>query len=332
MDKKGISQVVVMFVIMAVVALVLIYSLRVIPEEGLRQQTCQAHLGFCYEEGTTCPLGTNRIDYDCTDEKPCCIGTVRESTPTSPSTSGTPPAAGTTPPAEPDAAEERRSISELQTRLEAARREGNLEQISAGYDAAKALIIARFEQYRSPTSSPMTRENTPFNYNTVKSFEQLTLAAEAAFRVANQDRKTFAASQDYFKWMCRDWLLLTRAHLLGYYEESTYNLDNWLANKERVFSDYAAHVGTSRPCEVMRPITRTTDFTICKDSWSDEAFRTLALAQETPDEEVWGSCYIFRSVLGQYPLLDFEETSFSIGGADFFLPRTPQQIFTEESS
>lgn len=82
MDKKGFaSQAAIVMVILAVVALVLIYSLRVIPEEGRRQQTCQAHLGFCYEEGTTCPLGTHSIDYECANNNPCCLGVIRESAP-----------------------------------------------------------------------------------------------------------------------------------------------------------------------------------------------------------------------------------------------------------
>ncbi len=178
----------------------------------------------------------------------------------------------------------------------------------------------------------MTPKTTPFDYNTVKSFEQLTLAAEAAFRIASEEKKRYAASQNYFNWMCKSWVLLLRAHLLGYYDESTYGLDNWLANKERVFREYEEYIRSDSPtCDTIRSITRATDFTACKELWSDQNVRTLALAQDSPTEDVWGACFEFRQIIGPYhPVIDFEQDNFRI--TNFVYPESLETIFGEEES
>lgn len=336
MDKKGVSQIVVMMVIMVVVAVVLIYSLRVIPQEVERQQTCGAHAGFCADE-SECPSGTQRINYDCTENRPCCIGIVESEDEESEDTRITARRAVDSRPAE---GEERRRIAEIQERLTTAREEGDLARISAEYDAAKELIVARFAQYRPPTNQQMTQEMTPFDYNTVKSFEQLTLAAEAAFRIASEEKKQYAASQGYFSWMCLSWLLLLRAHLLGYYDESTYSLDNWLANKNRVFRDYSEYIGFQRgsqglACEAIIPVYQRTSLTRCKEFWLDARNRNRALEkvsrQEETTEDDWGPCFGFRRILEPYtPIIDFEQESFRI--ANFFYPQNLETIFSEEGS
>lgn len=318
MKRKGLAaETAVIMIILAVVAVVLIYSLRAIPQEVQRQQSCEAHAGFCADE-PTCPSGTQRIDYDCAENRPCCIGVVEEHDEEDVSVD-----IGMAQDIRPveEEHEERRRVTELQERLTKARRENDLARISAEYDAAKELIINRFAQYRSPANRPMSRETTPFDYNTVKSFEQLTLAAEAAFRIAGEEKRWYATSENYFNWMCRSWLLLTRAHLLGYYDESTYGLHNWLANKERVFREYGDYIGPHNPvCEMIRPITRSTDFTTCKE----------LLSSGTVGSGV-GACSEFGPILGPYSI-DFEHETFSVEGAGIFYPKSLQEIFGEEES